>query len=58
MTDRLLATHLLAAPLEGARDHAEALATLLFSLFMGLVGGFLPNVRAARLEIVDALRAA
>ena len=34
------------------------LATLLFSLFMGLVGGFLPSVRAARLEIVDALRAA
>jgi ABC-type antimicrobial peptide transport system permease subunit len=33
-------------------------ATLLFSLFMGLAGGFLPSVRAARLEIVDALRAA
>lgn len=32
--------------------------TLLFSVFMGLVGGFLPSVRAARLEIVDALRAA
>jgi putative ABC transport system permease protein len=32
--------------------------TLLFSLFMGLVGGFLPSVRAARLEIVDSLRAA
>ena len=30
---------------------------LLFSLFMGLVGGFLPAVRAARLNIVDALRA-
>jgi ABC-type antimicrobial peptide transport system permease subunit len=25
---------------------------------MGLAGGFLPSVRAARLEIVDALRAA
>jgi ABC-type antimicrobial peptide transport system permease subunit len=25
---------------------------------MGLVGGFLPSVRAARLEIVDSLRAA
>jgi ABC-type antimicrobial peptide transport system permease subunit len=33
-------------------------ATVAFSLFMGLVGGFLPSVRAARLEIVDALRAA
>jgi ABC-type antimicrobial peptide transport system permease subunit len=32
--------------------------TLLFSIFMGLVGGFLPSVRAARLEIVDSLRAA
>jgi putative ABC transport system permease protein len=31
---------------------------LLFALFMGLVGGFLPAVRAARLNIVDALRAA
>ena len=37
---------------------AIALATLAFSLFMGLVGGFLPSVRAARLEIVDSLRAA
>ena len=33
-------------------------STLVFSLVMGLVGGFLPSVRAARLEIVDALRAA
>jgi ABC-type antimicrobial peptide transport system permease subunit len=32
--------------------------TLAFALFMGLVGGFLPSVRAARLEIVDSLRAA
>lgn len=32
--------------------------SLLFSLFMGLVGGFLPAMRAARLNIVDALRAA
>ena len=32
--------------------------TLLFSLAMGLLGGFLPALRAARLEIVDALRAA
>ena len=33
-------------------------STLAFSLVMGLVGGFLPSVRAARLEIVDSLRAA
>jgi putative ABC transport system permease protein len=32
--------------------------TLLFALLMGLLGGFLPAVRAARLNIVDALRAA
>jgi ABC-type lipoprotein release transport system permease subunit len=31
---------------------------LLFSLLMGLLGGFLPAVRAARLKIVDSLRAA
>ena len=35
-----------------------ALKTILFSLAMGLIGGFLPALRAARLEIVDALRAA
>lgn len=32
--------------------------SLSFSLFMGLAGGFLPAARAARLKIVDALRAA
>ena len=32
--------------------------SLVFALAMGLVGGFLPAVRAARLKIVDALRAA
>jgi ABC-type antimicrobial peptide transport system permease subunit len=32
--------------------------TLAFSLFMGLLGGFLPAVRAARMNIVEALRAA
>jgi len=37
---------------------AIALKTIAFSLAMGLVGGFLPALRAARLEIVDALRAA
>ncbi len=33
-------------------------ASLLFSLAMGLIGGFLPAARAARMRIVDALRAA
>lgn len=32
--------------------------SLLFALAMGFAGGFLPAVRAARLRIVDALRAA
>lgn len=32
--------------------------TLVFSVVMGMAGGFLPSVRAAKLEIVDALRAA
>jgi putative ABC transport system permease protein len=35
-----------------------ALQSLLFAVAMGLAGGFLPAVRAARLKIVDALRAA
>ncbi len=30
---------------------------MLFAVIMGLVGGFLPAVRAARLRVVDALRA-
>jgi putative ABC transport system permease protein len=34
-----------------------ALASLGFALGMGLLGGFLPAARAARLNIVDALRA-
>lgn len=33
-------------------------ASLAFALFMGFIGGFLPAARAARLSIVDALRAA
>jgi ABC-type antimicrobial peptide transport system permease subunit len=33
-------------------------ASLAFALGMGFVGGFLPAARAARLKIVDALRAA
>jgi ABC-type antimicrobial peptide transport system permease subunit len=32
-------------------------ASLLFALAMGFVGGFLPAARAARMKIVDALRA-
>jgi ABC-type antimicrobial peptide transport system permease subunit len=28
-----------------------------FALLMGVLGGFLPAVRAARLNIIDALRA-
>jgi putative ABC transport system permease protein len=32
--------------------------TLVFALLMGVTGGFLPSVRAARLNIVDSLRAA
>lgn len=34
------------------------LSAMLFALVMGLVGGFLPALRAARLKVVDALRAA
>ena len=34
------------------------LQSLAFAAVMGLVGGFLPALRAARLSIVDALRAA
>jgi ABC-type antimicrobial peptide transport system permease subunit len=32
-------------------------AALGFSLVMGVVGGFLPAVRAARLDIIKSLRA-
>lgn len=35
-----------------------AVQTLLFALVMGFVGGFIPAWRAARLKIVDCLRAA
>ena len=34
------------------------LVALAFALGMGFLGGFLPAARAARLKIVDALRAA
>jgi ABC-type antimicrobial peptide transport system permease subunit len=33
------------------------MTTLGFSLLMGLAGGFLPAVRAARLDIIQSLRA-
>jgi len=35
-----------------------ALGSFAFAIVMGVVGGFLPAVRAARLKIVDSLRAA
>ncbi|MEX2115342.1 MAG: ABC transporter permease [Bacteroidota bacterium] len=34
------------------------LLAIAFALFMGFVGGFLPSIRAARLNIVNALRSA
>ena len=34
------------------------ISSLIFALVMGIIGGFLPSVRAARLNIVNALRAA
>jgi putative ABC transport system permease protein len=39
-------------------NSAIVVEVILFSLFMGFVGGFLPAFRAARMKIVDALRAA
>jgi putative ABC transport system permease protein len=38
-------------------DPSIVAKSLVFALIMGLVGGFLPAVRASRLNIVDALRA-
>lgn len=35
---------------------AIIITSLLFAIIMGIVGGFFPSVRAARLKIVDALR--
>ncbi len=37
---------------------AIVIKTLLFAIVMGLVGGVLPAVRAARMQIIDSLRAA
>ncbi len=39
-------------------NSAIVVKSLVFSLVMGFVGGFLPAVRAARMKIVDSLRAA
>ncbi len=36
---------------------AIMMKTLIFAMVMGVVGGFLPAIRAARLNIIDALRA-
>jgi len=36
---------------------AIMIKTLIFAMVMGVVGGFLPAIRAARLNIIDALRA-
>jgi ABC-type antimicrobial peptide transport system permease subunit len=33
-----------------------AVMAILFACVMGIIGGFLPSVRAARMKIVDALR--
>jgi len=33
------------------------ITSLIFAVLMGIIGGFLPSVRASRLKIVDALRA-
>jgi putative ABC transport system permease protein len=32
------------------------ISSLIFALVMGIVGGFLPSIRAARKNIVDSLR--
>jgi putative ABC transport system permease protein len=37
---------------------AIVIKATVFALLMGMIGGFLPAIRAARLKIVDALRAA
>jgi ABC-type antimicrobial peptide transport system permease subunit len=41
-----------------ALNPSIVVSSLIFALVMGFVGGFLPAVRAARLNIVAALRAA
>ncbi|HET9137108.1 MAG TPA: FtsX-like permease family protein [Candidatus Kapabacteria bacterium] len=39
-----------------ALEPGIVIGTLIFSVVMGLVGGFLPSFRAARLDIISALR--
>ena len=59
-TLRTLAAHAVARSLRRSPTLADAIAllSLAFALAMGFVGGFLPAARAARMKIVDALRAA
>lgn len=40
-----------------ALNGPTVVTTLIFALAMGIIGGFLPAVRASRLKIVDSLRA-
>ena len=40
------------------RKNARAYPNYIFALTMGILGGFLPAVRAARAKIVDSLREA
>ena len=40
-----------------AMNSSTIVGSLVFSLVMGIIGGFLPAVRASRLDIVTALRA-
>ena len=40
-----------------AMNPSIVITSLIFSLIMGFVGGFLPSVRASRMKIVDSLRA-
>ena len=39
-----------------AMTPGTVIASMIFAIFMGVIGGFLPAVRAARLGIIDALR--
>jgi putative ABC transport system permease protein len=41
-----------------ALSPAIIISSLVFAILMGIIGGFLPSVRAARLKIVNALREA